>query len=162
MLTRYFQFKDWADNRTIEAVQKLNTTSEHYAFARQQLNHIVIVEELFKARLLGQADPYDNTNTSSVPRLDVLAEQKNQLNKWFISYTEASDQEQLAQEIHFIFKDGNPGMMVVHEILLHLLTHGSYHRGNIACALDQAGIPHPVDGYGIYIHQAEEHRRTLI
>ncbi len=41
----------------------------------------------------------------------------------------------------------------------HISNHGSYHRGNIAYALDLAAIAHPVDGYGIYIHEKEPQRR---
>ena len=49
--------------------------------------------------------------------------------------------------------------MSVEEILFHVLSHGSYHRGNIAHALDLAMIPHPVDGYGAFIHEREPERR---
>ena len=49
--------------------------------------------------------------------------------------------------------------MTVEEILFHIVNHGSYHRGNIAHALDLACVPHPVDGYGIYIHEEEPQRR---
>lgn len=50
--------------------------------------------------------------------------------------------------------------MSVEEILFHVLNHGTYHRGSIAHALDLAGVDHPPDGYGIFVHQAEPDRRA--
>jgi len=49
--------------------------------------------------------------------------------------------------------------MNVEEMLFHILNHGSYHRGSIAHALDIANVPHPIDGYCAYIHEAEPDRR---
>jgi uncharacterized damage-inducible protein DinB len=62
-------------------------------------------------------------------------------------------------DIAFRFADGRRGKMTIYEILFHIITHGSYHRGNIAHALDLAGVTHPVDGYGAFIHAFEPNRR---
>ena len=61
--------------------------------------------------------------------------------------------------VSFRFADGQSGSMAVKEILFHIVNHGSYHRGSIARALDGAGVPHPPDGYGIFIHEREPLRR---
>ncbi|NRA19162.1 MAG: hypothetical protein HRU05_01635 [Oceanospirillaceae bacterium] len=39
--------------------------------------------------------------------------------------------------------------MTVAEILLHIINHGSYHRGNIAYALDLTSASHSIDEYGV-------------
>jgi len=62
--------------------------------------------------------------------------------------------------ISFTFADSKRGTMSIEEILFHVVNHGSYHRGSIAHALDLAGVPHPPDGYGIFIHNKNPERRN--
>ncbi len=52
-------YKAWADRRTLDAVAQLDplAQSEALAFARQQLNHMVRVEELFRASAWGAGAP---------------------------------------------------------------------------------------------------------
>ena len=160
MLQQAFAFKRWADRRTLEAVGRIDREAhpEPSAFAREQLNHIVIVEELFASRLTDSLPPHEATNTRAVPELPVLAERLEASNAWYQTYLSASSESQEAS-ISFTFADGRQGCMTPTEMLFHVLTHGSYHRGNIARALDQAGVPHPPDGFGIFLHQQEPERR---
>ena len=60
MLLEAFQYKCWADERTLEAIGQIDVLqhSEAIRFVAQQLNHVVRVEELFKSRLLGLAEPH--------------------------------------------------------------------------------------------------------
>ena len=159
MLVQAFAFKRWADARTLDAVESIDQGAHgrSYAFTLQQLNHMVIVEELFRSRLLGETPPHSRTNTDQVPGLDVLGRRLDASNDWYSEFINNLDS--LERRISFVFADGRPGTMNVEEILFHIITHGSYHRGSIAHALEQAGVPHPVDGYGIYIHAAEPRRR---
>ncbi len=159
MLDQAFGFKRWADERTLDAVARIDKVShsDSYAFTLQQLNHIVIVEELFRSRLLTEAPPHSSTNTDLVPDLPELTSRLSSSNDWYADYVASIENPD--KRVTFAFADGRRGAMSIHEILFHILTHGSYHRGNIAHALDLAGVPHPGDGYGIYIHEKEPSRR---
>ncbi len=159
MLVQGYRYKRWADDRTLDAVRHIDNTThaDSYAFVLQQINHMTIVQELFKSRLLGEEAPHSSTNTDVVPNLTELSRRLGSSNDWYSNYVAALDQGN--QKISFVFADGKRGAMTVDEILFHVLTHGSYHRGNIAHALDLAGVSHPVDGYGIYIHEVEPERR---
>jgi uncharacterized damage-inducible protein DinB len=92
-----------------------------------------------------------------VPGFEELENRLRESTEWFVSYV--SEFENGEEQIAFVFADGKRGMLNVEEILFHILNHGSYHRGNIAHALDLASVPHPIDGYGIYIHEIEPARR---
>lgn len=63
------QYKAWADRRALDAVAQLDPLAQHeaLAFARQQLNHMVRVEEIFRARLLGEAAPPPMTVPTPIP-----------------------------------------------------------------------------------------------
>lgn len=159
MFTQAFNYKRWADERTLRAVENINRNAfpDSYAFALQQLNHMVIVEELFNSRLTNNSAPHGSTNTEVVPDLAELKGRLLASCDWYSSYV--SSLENIDKQISFTFADGRRGMMTVQEILFHIVNHGSYHRGNIAHALDLASVPHPIDGYGMYIHEREPERR---
>lgn len=54
MLNQTFDYKRWADERTLRAIEEIdrNLFPDAYSFTLQQINHIVIVEELFRSRLV--------------------------------------------------------------------------------------------------------------
>ena len=159
MQVNEFKYKSWADARTLQAVSRIDKCvyQNSYAFVTQQINHMVIVEELFKSRLLGEPPPHSSTNTEQVPDLDELGDRLKTSNRWYGGY--AAKIPPVDRIISFVFTDGRKGRMSVREILFHVINHGSYHRGNIAHALDFAEVPHPIDGYGIFIHEHEPKRR---
>ena len=161
MLIETFKYKQWADRRTFDAVRAING-SEHpssAAFARQQLNHMVRVEELFKARLLGEPAPHASTNTELVPSLDELDQRITASNLWFTCYIEQLEHSKLAQSLNFQFVDGRQGSLTRREIFFHIVNHGTYHRGAIGHALDVAGAVRPADTYTVFIHAVEPSRR---
>jgi len=154
-----FRYKKWSDERTLRAIDKIvrQAFPDSYAFVLQQLNHMVIVEELFSSRLKGSPVLHAKTNTEVVPAFNELENRLTSSCDWYGAYV--STLENAERQIAFTFADDHPGMMKVQEILFHILTHGSYHRGNIARELDLASVPHPVDGYAAFIHEQEPERR---
>lgn len=161
MLTHAFAYKQWADQRTLQAVRTLAPANQPqaYAFACQQLNHMVMVEELFRARLQGLPAPHAATNSVQLPTLDELERRLLASDAWLASHIAALTPESAAQIIRFVFADGQAGSMSQQEILFHILNHGTYHRGAIGHALEQAGAQRPADTYTLYIHAAEPQRR---
>lgn len=59
LLVESFNYKAWSDRRTLDAIARIDAEAfpASLAFALQQLNHMAIVEELFRARLLGEPAP---------------------------------------------------------------------------------------------------------
>ena len=159
MINQTFGYKRWADDRTLCALEAIDSNKfpELYAFALQQINHMVIVEELFRSRLCKTSPPHTSTNTDIVPGFEELKSRLSESADWFESYISRSYDGE--EQIKFVFADGKRGTLSVNEILFHIVNHSSYHRGNIAHALDLASVPHPIDGYGIYIHEKDPERR---
>lgn len=159
MFTDAFAYKKWADDRTLRAVNTIDRSAHprSFAFALQQLNHMVIVEELFKSRLCELPPPHESTNTELVPSFEELDRRLSDSTAWYQAYV--ANCKNLDEQIAFVFADGKHGMLSVNEILFHIVNHSTYHRGCIAHALDLALVAHPIDGYGIYIHEKEPARR---
>lgn len=155
------EYKSWSDRRILDAVAQL-TQSEHKSaldFARQQLNHMVRVEELFQARLRGLDDPHDSTNTEHLPELAELDARLMAANQWLLPYARSLTPTSLKENIAFTFVDGKRGRLSREEAIFHLINHGTYHRGAIGHALDLAGGHRPADTYNVFIHAAEPQRR---
>lgn len=164
MLHQMLKYKAWADRRTLDAVATADAgdLTSLLAFARQQLNHMVRVEELFKARLLGEAVPHASTNTDELPALDELERRITASNQWLATYADSLKPAQLHEVLHFQFVDGQRGSMTREEILFHFVNHGTYHRGAIGHALDLAKAVRPADTYTVFIHAAEPERRAQV
>jgi uncharacterized damage-inducible protein DinB len=155
------RYKAWADRRILDAVTEINAQSFPSAMAspRQQWNHMVRVEEMFRARLLATKEPHSSTNSEVVPGLCDLGKRLAASNEWLQSYARSASPAQLQESIRFTFTDGKPGLLRREEILFHLVNHGSYHRGAIGHALDLANASRPADTFTVFIHSAEPHRR---
>lgn len=161
MLVSAFDYKQWSDRRTLAAMARIDRAAfpEAAAFTAQQLNHMVIVEELFRARLAGTLAPHRATNTDTVPDLQELAQRLAASNEWFSCQARDLTPAQRQQRLSFTFADGRQGCMSRQEILFHIINHGTYHRGAIGHALDLARVAHPADTYTVFIHEAEPARR---
>jgi uncharacterized damage-inducible protein DinB len=161
MIVDAFKYKQWADQRMVDAVNKIDGAKfpSAVAFVRQQLNHMVRVEELFRARLADGPVPHLSTNTDIVPELDALIQRINVSNQWYSSYSAGLEDCHRQKTVVFEFVDGQSGNMTRAEILFHIINHGTYHRGVIAHCLDLTGVPHPADTFTVYIHSVEPQRR---
>lgn len=159
MLLKAFQYKAWSDQRTFEAIKRIDNKEFPSAirFITQQLNHMVIVEELFKSRLIGVEPPHSSTNTPSLPSLAELQHRIESSDDWYHSY--ASQLHNPEELVTFQFVDGQHGSMSRTEILFHIINHGTYHRGAIGHSLDLSSIAHPADTYTVFIHANEPGRR---
>ena len=57
--------------------------------------------------------------------------------------------------IDFAFTDGAAGRMSREEMLLHVITHGVGHRGQVSAVLLLNSLPAAKDGFTTYLHEAE-------
>lgn len=155
------RYKQWADGRTLDAVAQIDPERfpSEMAFARQQLNHLVRVEEVFRARLLGFAEPHTTTNSDVVPPLEELGHRLSESNGWLQTYVGSMPNDGFIEQIRFRFLDGQVGLMSREEVLFHLINHATYHRGAIGRALDLAGGIRPADTYTVFVHAMEPGRR---
>lgn len=161
LLRAALRYKQWADRRTLDAVAGIDSQRFPSAmpFACRQLNHMVRVEELFRARLLGDRDPHTATNSDALPTWVELDRRLSASNDWLLAYAGSLGARQCVEAIHFTFVDGQRGTLTREEVLFHLVNHGTYHRGAIGHALDLAEAPRPADTYTVFIHALEPGRR---
>jgi uncharacterized damage-inducible protein DinB len=102
------------------------------------------------------------TNTADTPTLSALRASAAATDNWYAQYVAAATPQQLCETVCFTFTDGNTGSMSREEMLLHVISHGVYHRGTLAHILNAVSIAPPRDLLTRYLHTAEPIRRELI
>ena len=108
---------------------------------------------------LGEDHGYIATNTNSTPGLNELQFAVAETDSWYESYVSECSDETLSESITFRFTDDDAGTMTREEMLLHVITHGSYHRGNVGQVLKSISVAPPRDLYTKFLHVSEPARR---
>jgi uncharacterized damage-inducible protein DinB len=124
------------------------------------LNHIHMVDQIFAAHLRGEPHGFTGTNTEATPTLDELLVSVERVDGWYLGHVRGLRPEQFDEVITFRFTDGDAGRMSREEILAHVISHGSYHRGAVGMLMRQADVPPPRDLLTRYLHQHEPQRRS--
>ncbi len=134
---------------------------ERHAMIRL-LNHIHVVDRIFAAHLRGEPHGYAATNTPETPTLDALRDAALACDRGYLELAAALTPPQLAQAVDFTFTDGQHGRMTREEMLGHVITHGSYHRGEVGQMLKRIAAAPPRDLFTAYLHRAEPQRRLPV
>jgi uncharacterized damage-inducible protein DinB len=161
-LRSLFGYKAWADRELFQALSGLSPEhAEPLHTCIRTLNHIHVVDRLFQARLIGEPVPFEATNTSVTPTLAQLQSDVTATDAWFERYLAEIEPDVLDDVIDFEFTDGDRGRMNREEILLHVIAHGAYHRGNVGQVLKSLSVAPPRDLYTRFLHQSEPERRAF-
>ena len=163
ILSSLFAQKSWANRELFDVIASVplpeQAASLHTAI--RTLNHIYVVDRIFRAHLLGEKHPYTATNTQETPELSELHFAVSETDLWFENYVSKIADQALAESVSFQFTDGDSGRMTREEMLFHVLTHGAYHRGNVGQVLKGISVVPPRDLYTKFLHTYEPSRRQV-
>lgn len=154
MLTLY---KAWASDLTFSTVQSLpagEATKERptrFKNMLHTLNHIYVIDCIFKAHLEGKKYYLIDRNTSTPPPFYELWQATKFIDQWYIDYAKYLSPEQLSESVRFQFIDGREGMMSREEIILHIVNHGTYHRGFVSDLMYQIPIVPPANDLTVFL-----------
>src|SRR5262249_12700990 len=109
--------------------------------------------------LCGDARPFDATNTKETPSLHQLRQDVQATDAWYLDYVSTLPETALSEILTFSFTDGDSGRMSREEMLLHIIAHGGYHRGNVGQVLKSISVAPPRDLYTRFLHVSEPARR---
>lgn len=102
---------------------------------------------------------YTSANLSEMPTLEDLSADMRKSDQEYLDYVSALDRDRLAERIDFAFTDGAPGRMSREEMLIHVITHGAGHRGQVSAVMLLHSVPPARDGFTTYLHVAEASTR---
>ena len=154
-LLRLFRCKAWADDELLTRLAKMGDNSPIIPLAIRALSHSYIVDRIFAAHMGGRAHAYTSANADEPPALEDLSAEIRASDREYIDYVSSLDRGQLAERIDFSFTDGAPGRMSREEMLMHVITHGIGHRGQVSALMLLNSVPPAKDGFTTYLHEAE-------
>jgi uncharacterized damage-inducible protein DinB len=143
MLMRY---RRWANALTFETVLAL---PEEEAFRERAtrwnnivhtLNHVYVVDDIFRAHLEGRKHQYTHRNTDETPAAEGLSAAVQRMDDWYVDFADSLDDRALDDVITFEFVGGGEGAMTRGDILLHVVNHATYHRGLVSDMLYQIPV----------------------
>ncbi|NRF69212.1 damage-inducible protein DinB [Aquincola sp. S2] len=164
LLPSLFRYKAWAGDALLACLARIDAqvhAAERHT-AMRIANHIHIVDRLFEAQLQRLPLPFAATNTPDTPTLDALHDAVRTTDAWYLRFVEDQPPQALAERLHFVFTDGEAGCMSRAEMLMHVIAHGTYHRGAIGRILQQLGIAPPRDLFTGFLHASEPERRAAV
>jgi len=142
------QFMKWADNIWFDAFLQLpaGKAEENAGVSFQScsgtLAHIYKVEIIWFRRM--QGDLYPKLSDITVPdHTDQWRELWNGLHHAWIEWAKSVDDEGWEHIVTHRFSTGGEMQAPRWQVLIHLVNHGSYHRGQLASLLRQADIKPP-------------------
>jgi len=161
-LQNLFRYKAWANDELLTALSNLGASSPVTDWAIKALTHTYVVDRIFAAHMEGRDHGFTSSNLSPMPTLRDLSLEMRNTDRRYVDYVSTLKNEQLLEQIDFAFTDGAPGRMSREEMLMHVLTHGLGHRGQISALLLLNSITPVKDGFTTYLHNAEAiaRRRT--
>ena len=162
-LQRLFRYKASANDELLTALAKLGAESPITTLAIKALSHTYVVDQIFGAHLRRQDHGYTSANLGQMPTLEHLSADLRRSDREYVDYVSALDRDQLAEQIDFEFTDGAPGRMSREEMLIHVITHGIGHRGQVSAVMLLNSVTPAKDGFTTYLHNAEAltRRRTV-
>ena len=147
----------WANQRLYEALEAFSLQGQTevgfdpLAPMRRMLNHIRVIGLVWQAHLTARPHGFTERIPADVPSLAELKVAQSELDHWYEQYVDMLAPAGFEERIRFTFIGGGAGEMSRLEILLHVSTHNSYHRGFIAQLLYDAGSRPPTMDLPVFV-----------
>lgn len=143
MLARY---KAWANSRlyaTLGGLSKTELAASTPIFAGsilRTLNHVYLMDVVWKSHLLGIPHHLTVRNPEAVPPLSRLRDAQRDIDAWYIDYAATMTPDACNEVVNFTFIGGGDGTLRREDIMLHVVNHTTYHRGHVTAMLSQNGV----------------------
>ena len=137
-LVTLFRHKAWCNEGLVAALKSAprDVDPGKLAVILFTLGHTLVVDQIFKAHLLGLPHDFHSVVPTRYPDPEWLGAAMRETDAWYIAYAEAVSPSDLENVVEFTFVDGDPGRMTKGEMLAHVVTHGASHRGAIGKMMD--------------------------
>jgi len=159
-LSKLIAYKQWANQLTFESLSHLPDSElykereTNFKTIVSTLNHVYVVDDIFKAHLTGMSHSYSTRNTEVPSSLSELLHKQQVMDDWYVDFIASLDGSELGNNITFEFVGGGEGNMSVSDILFHLVNHGTYHRGFVSDMMYQIPAIPPANDLSVYLRNS--------
>lgn len=130
---KLYQYNAWANNRVMTCLKSQGVESEKI---RSVMGHILAAQFLWLHRIKGL--PPADVKLWGEYGLERLTSMCDEANKLWLEFVEGTDD--FGRELTYLNYTGDPYKNNVEMIMIHLVNHSTYHRGQIAMLLRQEGL----------------------
>lgn len=130
---KLYQYNLWCNQRVIAALKRQNVADEKILSV---LGHIVAAQYLWLHRI--QALPAPDVKLWGNYSLEQLEKMAGEIGKRWNDFIESTDD--FNRDLVYKNYTNDPYVNNVEQIMIHLVNHSSYHRGQIAMLLRQKGF----------------------
>jgi uncharacterized damage-inducible protein DinB len=149
-LSRLFLYDGWANREVLAALVRAEELPPQ---ALRWFAHIVAAERLWLRRLRSDGASVVVWPDLTLDQCAAAVAELPGLYRTYLDELAGIGAEGLAASISYVNSQGEPWTSRVEDVLLHVVTHSSYHRGQIAAALRQAGA---TPAYTDFIHAVRQ------
>jgi uncharacterized damage-inducible protein DinB len=156
-LTRY---KAWADKLMLDAVAALPESARsmpqpiYFGSMIRTLHHAYAMDRVWQAHLLGVRHEYSTRNPEQHLPFDELRARQPEIDAWYVRYADSLDAHSLGQLVKFAFIGGDNGVMSRNDIVLHVVNHATYHRGQVADMLYHLSVAPPTTDLPVFLRES--------
>ena len=161
-LVTFTRYRTWADRLVYDAVARMPREAVErpqpivFGSLLRTLNHVLLMDRVWQAHLLGESHDITSRNPDTCPALDSLRGEQEAMNAWYERYAASLSPADLAEVVSFRFIGGSPGAMTREDIILHVVNHATYHRGHIADMMYHASVQPPTTDLPVFIQAQGE------
>jgi uncharacterized damage-inducible protein DinB len=141
-LERLFAYDGWANAESLKSVREAGALAP----AVRLMAHIAAAEQLWKGRI--HADPAPVVVWPETP-VDEIAAELDRLGGMWPAFVAGLDAVALVRSVSYVNSKGEAWSTRVEDILLHVVLHSAYHRGQVAYVLRAGGS---TPAYTDYVH----------
>jgi len=138
---RMTAYMAWADDVVLRNAEQLSEAQlmalrdALFKSTAGTFDHILVVEEIFRAHLEGRTHPHTARYRSTVLPFSEVADRLRIMDQYYVGLARNWSEAELAEIISYEFVGGGEGAMTREDILLHLVNHATYHRGFVSTLL---------------------------
>lgn len=145
-IRRLFGYDDWANREVLAAIRGAGSAGRPLKL----MSHILSAERLWYERMKGLGQTLPVWPEFSVQQCEEQAARMAQLWKEFLS---PANEAELALPVSYKNTKGQGFTSAKEDVLLHVITHSAYHRGQIAAEMRATGF---TPAYTDFIHAVRQ------
>lgn len=158
-IRRLARYSAWAHDRLLQALEALpedvvTRDGGGSGSIVKMMNHMLVVDRIWQANLQGLKHGYTARNTPELPALAELAAAQREINAWLVTYAEQLTAERCEEVVPFTYVSGESAELSRGDMLLHVVNHKTYHRGNVAEMMYLAKRKPPTIDLNVYLKEA--------
>lgn len=140
----------WAGSRLLESLQPMSDADYHgdqglfFRSVHRTLNHLLLVDLLWKGRLTGQPFAISSLDQELVKERGRLAEEMRQAAETLKGLVEKLDDTRLESPNAYLDTEGHRREYPLCLQLAHAFNHATHHRGQVTAVVTRLGLESPV------------------